>query len=51
MCSVEFQTGEEFYLMEDKRLICKNDYEAAKARGKLIFLFSKMSEFEFEKFS
>jgi len=51
MCQVEFQTGEEFYLMEDKRLICKNDYETAKARGKNIFLFTQMNKFELEKYS
>ena len=33
MCNVELQTGDEFYLMEDKKLICKNDYEALKAKG------------------
>lgn len=34
ICDAELQTGDEFYLMEDKKLICKNDYEAAKAKGK-----------------
>jgi hypothetical protein len=24
-------TGDEFYLMEDKKLLCKIDYESAKA--------------------
>jgi LIM homeobox protein 3/4 len=33
MCHLEFQTGDEFYLMEDKKLICKTDYENAKAKG------------------
>ena len=33
MCHVELQTGDEFYLMEDGRLICKDDYETAKAKG------------------
>ena len=34
MCHVEFQTGDDFYLMDDKKLICKADYENAKAKGK-----------------
>ena len=33
MCHIELQTGDEFYLMEDKRLICKDDYETANAKG------------------
>ncbi|XP_076436153.1 LIM/homeobox protein Lhx3-like [Babylonia areolata] len=32
MCSRQLNTGDEFYLMEDKKLVCKADYEAAKAR-------------------
>ena len=28
-------TGDEFYLMEDKKLLCKYDYETAKSKGKL----------------
>ncbi|CAI5639559.1 LIM/homeobox protein Lhx4 [Oreochromis niloticus] len=30
MCSRQLATGDEFYLMEDGRLVCKVDYEAAK---------------------
>ncbi len=26
-------TGDEFYLMEDRKLLCKPDYEAAKMKG------------------
>ncbi len=37
MCHIELQTGDEFYLMEDKKLICKTDYENAKAKGKIFF--------------
>lgn len=33
MCSRQLNTGDEFYLMEDRKLVCKADYEAAKARG------------------
>ncbi len=33
MCSRQLNTGDEFYLMEDRKLVCKNDYETAKARG------------------
>ncbi len=39
LCQVELQTGDEFFLMEDKKLICKLDYENAKAKGKYFFLF------------
>lgn len=34
ICSRQLSTGDEFYLMDDKKLVCKADYEAAKARGK-----------------
>ncbi|CAH1785368.1 unnamed protein product [Owenia fusiformis] len=37
LCKHELNTGDEFYLMEDRKLVCKNDYEAAKARGELEF--------------
>lgn len=33
MCSRQLKTGDEFYLMEDRKLVCKPDYEAAKAKG------------------
>ncbi|XP_049535890.1 LIM/homeobox protein Lhx3 isoform X2 [Anopheles darlingi] len=33
MCSRQLNTGDEYYLMEDCKLICKPDYEAAKAKG------------------
>ncbi len=33
MCQMELQTGDEFYLMADKKLMCKVDYENAKAKG------------------
>jgi len=32
MCSRQLDTGDEFYLMDDRKLVCKSDYEAAKAR-------------------
>lgn len=35
ICKQQLNTGDEFYLMEDNRLVCKADYEAAKQRGKL----------------
>ncbi|GIX78200.1 hypothetical protein CEXT_27101 [Caerostris extrusa] len=34
LCKRQLNTGDEFYLMEDNKLVCKADYEAAKARGK-----------------
>ncbi len=33
ICSRQLSTGDEFYLMDDKKLVCKADYEAAKAKG------------------
>lgn len=33
ICSRQLNTGDEFYLMEDHKLVCKPDYEAAKAKG------------------
>lgn len=41
-----FYTGEEYYLMEDNKLVCKADYEAAKQRGKLM-LFSTFTILNF----
>ncbi|XP_022237566.1 LIM/homeobox protein Lhx3-like isoform X1 [Limulus polyphemus] len=32
LCKRQLNTGDEFYLMEDNKLVCKNDYESAKAR-------------------
>ena len=29
----QLATGDEYYLMEDSRLVCKADYETAKQRG------------------
>lgn len=31
--SLTLSIGDEFYLMEDNKLVCKPDYEAAKQRG------------------
>ncbi|KAL3282023.1 hypothetical protein HHI36_005226, partial [Cryptolaemus montrouzieri] len=33
MCSRQLNTGDEFYLMEDRKLVCKPDYEAAKSKA------------------
>ncbi|MGH0176564.1 UNVERIFIED_CONTAM: hypothetical protein FKN15_077110 [Acipenser sinensis] len=33
MCNRQLATGDEFYLMEDGRLVCKEDYETAKQNG------------------
>ena len=40
ICQRQLSTGDEFYLMEDKKLVCKSDYEAAKARGTSIYTIS-----------
>lgn len=36
VCKQQLNTGDEFYLMEDNKLVCKADYEAARQRGKLV---------------
>ncbi|XP_077284656.1 lim3 homeobox protein isoform X1 [Arctopsyche grandis] len=33
VCARQLNTGDEFYLMEDRKLVCKTDYEAARAKG------------------
>ncbi|KAI4464244.1 lim/homeobox protein lhx [Holotrichia oblita] len=33
MCARQLNTGDEFYLMEDRKLVCKPDYEAAKSKA------------------
>lgn len=35
VCKRQLATGDEYYLMEDSRLVCKADYETAKQRGEL----------------
>ena len=40
ICSRQLSTGDEFYLMDDKKLVCKSDYEAARARGEVVMLSS-----------
>jgi LIM homeobox protein 3/4 len=32
ICGRKLDTGDEFYLMEDRKLLCKGDYEAAKLK-------------------
>lgn len=36
-CARMLNTGDEFYLLRDRKLMCKSDFETAKARGKNIF--------------
>lgn len=43
MCSRQLATGDEFYLMEDGRLVCKVDYEAAKQNGRSPILRKRSS--------
>ena len=33
VCKLKLETGDEFYLMEDNKLVCKSDYEAARQRA------------------
>jgi len=39
MCSRQLNTGDEFYLMDDKKLVCKADYETVKTRGKHLLAY------------
>ena len=32
ICAKQLSTGDEFYLMDDRKLVCKADYEAARAK-------------------
>ncbi|XP_035700652.1 LIM/homeobox protein Lhx3 isoform X2 [Folsomia candida] len=38
LCSRQLNTGDEFYLMEDRKLVCKPDYEAAKSKGQQLLV-------------
>lgn len=38
ICGRQLDTGDEFYLMEDRKLVCKPDYESAKNKGTSFFL-------------
>lgn len=40
-CARTLNTGDEFYLMEDGKLVCKPDYEAARAKGKYYEIVKK----------
>lgn len=33
ICQVKLDTGDQYYLLTDKRLVCKKDYELAKSKG------------------
>ena len=33
ICTRQLTTGDEFYLVHDRKLVCKADYEAARAKG------------------
>ena len=35
LCGRQLDTGDEFYLMEDRKLVCKLDYESAKSKGNI----------------
>ena len=37
ICGRKLDTGDEFYLMDDKKLLCKFDYETSKSKGKQWF--------------
>ncbi|KAK3853217.1 hypothetical protein Pcinc_040230, partial [Petrolisthes cinctipes] len=36
ICQRQLNTGDEFYLMEDNKLVCKSDYEQAKQRAVVV---------------
>lgn len=42
ICGRKLDTGDEFYLMEDKKLLCKIDYEAAKSKGRSKTVLNKI---------
>lgn len=42
ICARQLSTGDEFYLMDDKKLVCKADYEAARARGEGILVLIRL---------
>lgn len=44
MCSRQLNTGDEFYLMEDRKLVCKPDYEAAKNKGIVVIKLTRLIE-------
>lgn len=35
ICTKQLNTGDEFYLMEDRKLVCKTDYDT-RSKGQLI---------------
>lgn len=39
MCARQLNTGDEFYLMEDRKLVCKPDYETAKSKGEYLLFY------------
>ena len=43
VCDKRFETGDQFFLLDDKRLVCKEDYEDAKLRGKLCYFIGSKS--------
>jgi LIM homeobox protein 3/4 len=38
ICHRQLNTGDEFYLIDDQKLVCKIDYETLKNKGKILFL-------------
>lgn len=36
ICHRQLNTGDEFYLIDDQKLVCKLDYEALKNKGKFL---------------
>lgn len=47
MCGRTLNTGDEFYAMEDRKLVCKPDYEAAKTKGMCSYIVHVKSVFTF----
>lgn len=43
LCGRQLDTGDEFYLMEDRKLVCKLDYESAKSKGNINLILGLLS--------
>jgi len=37
ICRHQLNTGDEFYLIDDQKLVCKFDYDTLKNKGKFIY--------------
>ena len=40
MCRKELSTGEELYILDENRFICKEDYISSKLSGRMVFSYN-----------